>query len=302
MRVKIIDVDPKPEMEPLTCNRKLHHIPVAGETIAERLISLFEAGNEDCTLTIRADFWPSNQLIAKLFEAENGVIIRDHEQQTVATLSFDCAPDSKTEIITLDKHFQLLRYPWQILELNEQLTGNIKESKIQGKVRENVAIDGIVWLGQGTIILPGVFIEGNVIIGENCKIGPNCYLRGNTSIGDNCHIGQAVEIKNSLLMDHVSVGHLSYLGDSIICPGVNLGAGTISANLRHDGHNHRSQIGNFLVDTGRRKFGVVLGDQVHTGINTSLYPGRKMWPGTSTRPGESVDSDKRHPDTNSGCC
>ena len=48
---------------------------------------------------------------------------------------------------------------------------------------------GIVHIGLGTRILPGVFIEGNVVIGANCKIGPNCYIRGNTSIGDHCHIG-----------------------------------------------------------------------------------------------------------------
>ena len=100
-------------------------------------------------------------------------------------------------------------------------------------------IDGFVSLGENSVILPGVYIEGNVIIGRDCKIGPNCYIRGNTSIGDRCHVGQAVEIKNSILGDKVSVGHLSYAGDSVICNNVNFGAGTIISNLRHDGRNHR---------------------------------------------------------------
>jgi bifunctional UDP-N-acetylglucosamine pyrophosphorylase/glucosamine-1-phosphate N-acetyltransferase len=72
---------------------------------------------------------------------------------------------------------------------------------------------------------------------------------------------------------------------------VNLGAGTITSNLRHDGKNHFSLAGTTLVDTGRRKFGCTVGEGVHTGIHTSIYPGRKLWPHTSTRPGEVVQKD-----------
>ena len=139
--------------------------------------------------------------------------------------------------------------------------------------------------------LPGVVIEGDVIIGEDCKIGPNCYLRGATSIGDRCHVGQAVEIKNSILMDGTNVGHLSYVGDSILGRRVNLGAGTLTSNLRHDGRNHRTLVAGELVDTGRRKFGTVVGDGVHTGIHTSIYPGRKLATGATTRPGDIVRND-----------
>ena len=132
--------------------------------------------------------------------------------------------------------------------------------------------------------------------GANCKIGPNCYIRGNTSIGDHCHIGQSVEIKNCLILSHTNVGHLSYIGDSVLGEKVNLGAGTTTSNLRHDGKNHRSMVGGVLVDTGRRKFGTIIGDGVHTGINTSIYPGRKLWPHTTTRPGEIVQHDLQSQD------
>ena len=81
-----------------------------------------------------------------------------------------------------------------------------------------------------------------------------CYIRGNTHIGDNCHVGQSVEIKNSILMDKVSVGHLSYVGDSIIGERTNLGAGTTVANLRHDGKNHKSVINGEQINTGRHGF------------------------------------------------
>ena len=92
-------------------------------------------------------------------------------------------------------------------------------------------------------------------------------------------------------MDGVGAGHLSYVGDSIIGVKTNLGAGTITANFRHDGKNHRSEINGSLVDTGRRKFGSILGDNVHTGVHTSIYPGRKIWNDVSTRPGDCVDRD-----------
>ncbi len=85
--------------------------------------------------------------------------------------------------------------------------------------------------------------------------------------------------------------HLSYVGDSIIGERTNFGAGTITANVRHDGGTIKSMVKGEMIDTGRRKLGAIVGDHVHTGIKTSLYPGRKLWPGTCTRPGEAVARD-----------
>ena len=185
----------------------------------------------------------------------------------------------------------LIVHPWDLLRANEQFVSALDQPKIEGSVHPNAVIEGMVHLGAGSKILPGVFIEGNVVIGASCKIGPNCYIRGSTSIGDKCHVGNAVEIKNSILLSGTNVGHLSYVGDSVLGEKVNFGAGTITSNLRHDGKNHRTDVDGVLVDTGRRKFGCIVGDGVHTGINTSIYPGRKIWAGASTRPGEIVQRD-----------
>jgi bifunctional UDP-N-acetylglucosamine pyrophosphorylase/glucosamine-1-phosphate N-acetyltransferase len=70
-----------------------------------------------------------------------------------------------------------------------------------------------------------------------------------------------------------------------------VGAGTKTANLRHDNKNILSPVNGKMMDTGRRKFGTVIGDNVHLGINTLIYPGRKIWPGKSTLPGEIVKED-----------
>lgn len=196
-------------------------------------------------------------------------------------------PDSA---VTAESSFTII-HPWDLLRANELFVGAIDEPAIDGEIHPSSIIEGTVHLGPGSRILPGVLIEGKVVIGANCKIGPNCYIRGATSIGDGCHIGQAVEIKNSMILSGTNLGHLSYLGDSILGEKVNFGAGTIVSNLRHDGANQRSMVGDTLVDTGRRKFGTIVGDGVHTGINTSIYPGRKLWPNTTTRPGQVVDKD-----------
>jgi len=193
----------------------------------------------------------------------------------------------------LDAQISNCRYPWDLLALNEMIVGAMDENEILGEIHPLAVIEGNLKLGKGSRILPGVFIEGNVVIGENCKIGPNCYIRGNSSIGNNCHIGQSVEVKNSIILDGTNIGHLSYVGDSILGENVNFGAGTNVSNLRHDGSNHRSMTESGLVDTGRRKLGAIIGDGVHTGIGTMIYPGRKIWPNIHTRPGDVVQADLR---------
>ncbi|WP_386821573.1 hypothetical protein [Luteolibacter algae] len=185
------------------------------------------------------------------------------------------------------------RYPWDLLAINEYIVSRMESGEIAGDIHPSAVVEGNISLGAGSRILPGVYIEGNVVIGAGCKIGPNCYLRGNTSIGDNCHIGQSVEIKNSIILNGTNVGHLSYVGDSILGEKVNFAAGTTVSNLRHDGANHRSEVDGKLMDTGRRKLGVIVGDGVHTGIGTMIYPGRKIWPNMSTRPGDVVAKDLR---------
>ena len=105
-------------------------------------------------------------------------------------------------------------------------------------------------------------------------------------------VGQAVEVKNSVIGDGSKVPHLSYVGDSVIGEDCNLGAGTVIANLKHEKSNVKSMIKGKIIDTGRRKFGASIGDNVKTAINTSIYPGRKLFPDTTTLPGEVVKKDK----------
>jgi bifunctional UDP-N-acetylglucosamine pyrophosphorylase/glucosamine-1-phosphate N-acetyltransferase len=175
------------------------------------------------------------------------------------------------KIITLSSWIEIGR-PWDILAANESLSTEL-QTKVDGVVEQGASLQGSVSIGEGTIVRSGSYIIGPAIIGKNCDIGPNCFIRPFTQIGDNCRVGNAVEIKNSTIMDGSKVGHLSYVGDSVIGEGCNFGAGTICSNLRHDKRSIMSYIKGERFDSGRKKLGVIMGDSVKTGINTSIYPG-----------------------------
>ncbi|WP_406659649.1 bifunctional sugar-1-phosphate nucleotidylyltransferase/acetyltransferase [Methanolobus sp. ZRKC3] len=187
----------------------------------------------------------------------------------------------------LDSEWLDVGRPWDMLEANKILLENI-DAKHEGTIEPYATLNGNIHVGKGSIVRNGAYITGPAIIGENCDIGPNCFIRASTTIGNDVHIGNAVEVKNCVIMDGTKIGHLSYLGDSVIGEKCNFGAGTKVANLRHDGRNIRCPVKGEMVDSGRRKLGVIMGDDVHTGINTSINVGTVMEAGTYTHPGEVV--------------
>jgi bifunctional UDP-N-acetylglucosamine pyrophosphorylase/glucosamine-1-phosphate N-acetyltransferase len=150
------------------------------------------------------------------------------------------------------------------------------EHKVLGNVEEGAHLIGPVTVAKTARVRSGAYIEGPCLIDEDADVGPNCFIRPCTSIGKNARVGNACEIKNSIIMDWTHVGHLSYVGDSILCEHCNIGAGTITANLRFDDRTVKMMVKDKLVDSGRRKLGAVLGDNVKTGINSVLMPGVKV--------------------------
>ncbi|MGA0409248.1 MAG: hypothetical protein ACO3PR_14260 [Limisphaerales bacterium] len=260
---------------------------VAGSSLLELQLQQ-AAGVEQAHLPENA--WVCQTDWLKLMEQTASAVLESADGDILAWTGDELPGDQAPRVQASADSF-LIRYPWEFLRLNEQLVSALGEERSQGKISPAAHIDGVIHLGEGSTILPGVVIEGNVMIGKDCKVGPNCYLRGSTTIGNNCHIGQAVEIKNSIIGHKTSIGHLSYVGDSVIGNEVNFGAGTITSNLRHDGTTHLSRVSQGLIDTGRRKFGTIVGDGTHTGILTAIYPGRKLGPHSQTRPNESVERD-----------
>ncbi len=197
--------------------------------------------------------------------------------------------DHKARIIQSGKCMPL-RYGWDLLPVHEKLLEN-KKNRIRGTVEPGVTLKGPVWIGTGTVVRTGAYIQGPVVIGNNCLIGPNCFIRSNTILGDNCRVGNAVEIKNCVIGNNTHISHLSYLGDSVIGNHVNIGAGNITANLRHDGKRIVTQLNGQKIETHRRKLGILVGDEVHTGIHNSFYPAIKIWPHIDTLPGQVISKD-----------
>lgn len=288
-------IDTMPDLPgclPVTASRKLAEVRVAGHSFAALVRAEIAAADEQSA---------PEAAVADVVMAGNAFITREDWRAFAAHPNAITLVDSRGEALAwrpgegeslaASPASRIIRFSWDILALNETLVNAVTASRIEGELSAHAHVDGHLVLGRGSRVLPGVYIEGNVIVGENCKVGPNCYLRGATAIGDGCHIGQSVEIKNCLIGSRTNVGHLSYVGDSILGDRVNFGAGTTVSNLRHDGKTHRTLVGGVLVDTGRRKFGTVVGDGVHTGINTSIYPGRKLGADSSTRPAAVVRRD-----------
>jgi NDP-sugar pyrophosphorylase family protein len=180
--------------------------------------------------------------------------------------------------------------PWTLLEANRRAMAGL-ETRIEGKVEKGVQMQGSVWVKKDALLRSGAYIEGPAVIGEGCDVGPNCYIRAGTCLGRGVRIGNGCEVKNSIVMDGTHAAHLSYIGDSLIGSDCNLGAGTITANLRFDGTDIEVSVRGERMSSGSRKLGVIMGHGVQTGVNVSLHPGVVVGSGSWIAPGITVQRD-----------
>ncbi len=174
---------------------------------------------------------------------------------------------------------------WKILDRKDEiLRRNVKSARYEF---ENCIIKGPVYIGKNTEIKPFTVIEATeehpVYIGDNCRIGPHAYIRYGTLIGNNVEIGRT-EIKGSVILNGTKSHHHGYIGDSIIGREVNIGTSFDSGNLKHTNSNVKVD----GIDTGRRKFGCVIGDYSKTGCKTTVYPGTLLGPNVWTDEGSII--------------
>jgi len=202
------------------------------------------------------------------------------------------AEEGKTVLaaeISKDDWFDVGR-PWDLLDANNWALKRM-ELQVLGTIEQGAHLIGPVSVAESARIRSGAYIEGPVFIDEDCDVGPNCYVRSGTTLGRSVRVGNACEIKNSIIMDHTHVGHLSYVGDSILGERCNLGAGTVTANYRLDAGTIKMIVKDQLIDTGRRKLGAVLGDNVKTGIKSLFMPGIKVGVNSWIGPNVMVERD-----------
>ena len=174
--------------------------------------------------------------------------------------------------------------PWDLLAANEILMRGLK-GRVDGEVDRAATLAGEVVVEAGARVLCGAHVKGPTIIGRDSEVGPNCYVRPATTIGRGCKVGNGCEVKNSILMDGTHVPHQNYVGDSVLGERCNLGAGTKVANLRLDEETVKIPWKGQLLDTGLRKLGVIMGDDVKTGINASIDVGTIVGEETFIGPG-----------------
>ena len=172
-------------------------------------------------------------------------------------------------------------YPWEAL-------GDIKDfiialgSTLSEELYERRG--EFIWIARTAKVAPTASINGPVIIGENTEVRHCAFIRGNALVGDGAVVGNSTELKNVILFDGVQVPHYNYVGDSILGYKSHMGAGSITSNVKSDKAlvTVKSPMGN--LETGRKKFGAMLGDFVEVGCGTVLNPGSVVGPHTNIYP------------------
>ena len=168
------------------------------------------------------------------------------------------------------KLFEGKTYPWEalpeigdfILELGKTLDPEEFDCK-----------DGNVWIAKSAVVAPTALINGPAIIGRETEVRHCAFIRGNALVGDGCVVGNSTELKNVILFNKVQVPHYNYVGDSVLGFRSHMGAGSICSNVKSDKLNVVVKDGAESIETGRKKFGAILGDFVEVGCGSVLNPG-----------------------------
>ena len=181
---------------------------------------------------------------------------------------------SVRDLLDLDKTiaaslFSDVEYPWEVLG---RIGDFILEKGETLDVEKYYRRGADIWIAKSATIFDTVSITGPCIIGENAQIRQCAFIRGNVIVGDGAVVGNSTELKNVILFDEVQVPHYNYVGDSILGYKAHMGAGSITSNVKSDKSNVVVK-GESRYETGRKKFGAVLGDHTEIGCNAVLNPG-----------------------------
>ncbi len=172
-------------------------------------------------------------------------------------------------------------YPWEALDgigaLIAALGPQLDPAEYQ-QVSEGV------WVARSATVAPTAYLGKNCIIGKNTEVRHGAFVRGNALVGEDCVVGNSVELKNVILFDHVQTPHYNYVGDSILGYYSHMGAGSITSNVKSDKTLVVVKAGEQRWETGRKKFGAMLGDHVEVGCNSVLNPGTVIGRGSHIYP------------------
>lgn len=183
------------------------------------------------------------------------------------------------------KIFEGCTYPWEVLPKIKDFIielGNSLDLNEYNKIGENI------WISKTAKIAPTAFVSGPTIIGNNTEIRHCAFIRGNAIVGDNCVVGNSTELKNVILFNNVQVPHYNYVGDSILGYKSHMGAGSITSNVKSDKQLVIVKNGDSKIETGLKKFGAMIGDNVEIGCGSVLNPGSVIGRNSNIYPLSSV--------------
>ncbi len=172
------------------------------------------------------------------------------------------------------------QYPWQALDGIKDLILSLGPTL--GEDYEERAPQ--VWVHKTATVAPTAFLGAPCIIGPDTEARHCAFIRGSALVGANCVVGNSVELKNVILFDNVQTPHYNYVGDSILGYKSHMGAGSITSNVKSDKTLVVVKNGGEAIETGRKKFGAMLGDCVEVGCNSVLNPGTVIGPRSSVYP------------------
>lgn len=181
--------------------------------------------------------------------------------------------------------FEGATYPWEVLPKISafilQLGSTLFEEEYE-KIGEDV------WIARSATVAPTAYIHGPAIIGKNAEVRHCAFIRGNAIVGEGAVVGNSTELKNVVLFNKVQVPHYNYVGDSILGYKAHMGAGSITSNVKSDKKLVVVKDGRERIETGLKKFGAMLGDEVEVGCGSVLNPGTVVGRHSSIYPLSSV--------------
>lgn len=176
-------------------------------------------------------------------------------------------------------------YPWEVLPKIKDFIITLGESLSS---EEYDKIDNNIWIAKSAKIAPTAYIAGPAIIGKDTEVRHCAFIRGNAIVGNNCVVGNSTELKNVILFNNVQVPHYNYVGDSILGYKSHMGAGSITSNVKSDKKLVVVKDGDKKIETGLKKFGCMIGDNVEVGCGSVLNPGSVIGRNSNIYPLSSV--------------
>ncbi len=183
------------------------------------------------------------------------------------------------------EYLSVFEYPWEALSGIKELIISLGEKLPKEEFDE---ISEHVWVHKSAVIFPSAYIGAPCIIGKGTQVRQCAFIRSSALIGEGCVIGNSTEVKNAIIFDGVQVPHFNYVGDSILGYKSHLGAGAVTSNVKSDKSLVKVRIDGKTIETGLKKFGAMVGDNVEVGCNSVLNPGTVIGRNTNVYPLSSV--------------